>query len=286
MSSERTAATAGGLLRAAREKQGLHIAALAASIKVSPRKLEALEADRYDELSGGAFTRALAQSVCRALRVDAAPVLALLPPPDAAALDHVTGTLNAPFRERPSRDDTGMAIQVQRLLIGGALVLMIAAAALVLAPNGWWRGEAAAPANVVSATVPVQTPTIPAAAPAPVASPIAAAAASAPAPTPSAAAPTQVEVTHLAPVAGSASAPVSGILRLSTTEGSWIEVRDGQGRVLLSRTVQRGEAVGVDGNLPLRLTVGNAAGTQVQMRGQPVDLVAATRDNVARIELR
>ena len=41
---------AGALLRAARERQGLHIAALAAAIKVSQRKLEALEADRGDGL--------------------------------------------------------------------------------------------------------------------------------------------------------------------------------------------------------------------------------------------
>ena len=68
-------ATAGSLLRAAREKQGLHIAALAAAIKVSQRKLEALEGDRYDELPDATFTRALAQTVCRTLKVDARPVL-------------------------------------------------------------------------------------------------------------------------------------------------------------------------------------------------------------------
>ena len=48
--------SAGAMLRAAREKRGLHIAALAASIKVSPRKLEALEADRYAELPDLTFT--------------------------------------------------------------------------------------------------------------------------------------------------------------------------------------------------------------------------------------
>ena len=49
-------------------------------IKVAPRKLEALEADRYDELPDLTFTRALAQTVCRALKIDAEPVLAKLPP--------------------------------------------------------------------------------------------------------------------------------------------------------------------------------------------------------------
>ena len=73
--------TAGGLLRAAREKQGLHIAALAAAIKVAPRKLDALENDRHDELPDATFVRALAQTVCRTLKIDPRPVLHMLPTP-------------------------------------------------------------------------------------------------------------------------------------------------------------------------------------------------------------
>ena len=72
------AATAGALLRQARQAQGMHIAVLAAAIKVSQRKLEALEGDRLDELPDATFTRALAQTVCRTLKIDPAPVLALL----------------------------------------------------------------------------------------------------------------------------------------------------------------------------------------------------------------
>ena len=106
--------TAGGLLRLARERQGLHIAALAASIKVAPRKLDALEHDRYEELSGIIFTRALAQSVCRALRIDAKPVMALLPQPEAIELDPVRGTLNTPFRDKPSRDEPGLLAMADR----------------------------------------------------------------------------------------------------------------------------------------------------------------------------
>ena len=53
------ATTAGGLLRQARQAQGLHIAALAAAIKVTPRKLELLESDQFDQLPDATFTRAL-----------------------------------------------------------------------------------------------------------------------------------------------------------------------------------------------------------------------------------
>ena len=71
--------TAGFLLRLAREANGLHIAALAVSIRVPVKKLEALEANRLDELHDPVFIRALAGLVCRALKIEPAPVMDLLP---------------------------------------------------------------------------------------------------------------------------------------------------------------------------------------------------------------
>ena len=47
----------------------------------------------------------------------------------------------------------------------------------------------------------------------------------------------------------------------------------------------RGESAGIDGDLPLRVTIGNASGMQVTFRGQPVDMSANTLGNVARIQL-
>ena len=73
--------TSGTLLRQARTAHGLHIAALAATVKVPQRKLEALESDRLDELPDAAFARALAKKVCHVLKIDAEPILALMPQP-------------------------------------------------------------------------------------------------------------------------------------------------------------------------------------------------------------
>src|ERR1700740_3391776 len=92
------ASSAGALLRQARQAQGLHIAALSAAIKVTPRKLELLEADQFDQLPDATFTRALAQTVCRALKIDAAPVLALLPRPHGNRLGDVREGLNNQLR--------------------------------------------------------------------------------------------------------------------------------------------------------------------------------------------
>ena len=97
--------SAGRLLREARERQGLALEALAASMKVQVRKLELLEADRFDELPDATFTRALAQAVCRTLKIDAAPVLALLPAARGHRIEQVSEGLNAPFRDRSARLD-------------------------------------------------------------------------------------------------------------------------------------------------------------------------------------
>ena len=58
------------------KRTGLHVATLAAALKVPVHKLEALEADDIDALPDAVFARALAASVCRSLKIDPAPVLA------------------------------------------------------------------------------------------------------------------------------------------------------------------------------------------------------------------
>ncbi len=132
------APSAGRLLREARERQGLHIAALAASIKVTQKKLELLEADRFDALPDATFTRALAQTVCRALKIDSAAVLRLLPPPAGYRLEQVGEGLNAPFRERPGamvqREGASFAFGWVFWIV---TLLLIASAAMYFLPPGW-----------------------------------------------------------------------------------------------------------------------------------------------------
>lgn len=288
-------ATAGALLRQARQAQGMHIAMLAAATKVPQRKLEALEADRLDELPDATFTRALAQTVCRSLKIDPAPVLALLPQPPGHRLEQVSEGINAPFRERP-----GMAPRADWSAIGAPavwapLLILLLAAAVYFLPKGMVTLPGLSPASAPAATgtpnpnttTTTTTTVLPASTPAsePVASaPVAA----------GPAASVVVETVHSAPLVAddAASAPgasgtgVSGVLQLRVSAESWVEVTDARGSTLLSRLLQPGEAVGIDGAPPLRLTVGNAAATQVSFRGQAVTLTGVSRDNVARMELK
>ncbi len=284
-----TSTTAGAMLRAARESQGMHIALLAAAIKVSPRKLDALEHDRYGELTDATFVRALAQTVCRALKIDAAPVLALLPQANVSPLGAANAGLNTPFRERPGRGEPANSMP-QRPLVWAGLLLVAAAVLVAFAPPSVWQWVAgeepaagAAAASVSAAAVaaaPASTPLVSGGVAALVNSPAGAASAAA-----GPAAPT-VETVHVAPSDRAAGDGAPNATTLSTSEASWIEVVDAHGATLLSRLLPPGETVTLLGALPLKLKIGNARATQVVFRGQPVDLVSAARDNVARLELK
>jgi cytoskeleton protein RodZ len=292
------AVTAGGLLRQARLAKGLHIAALATSIKVAPRKLELLEADRFDELPGATFTRALAQTVCRTLKIDAAPVLALLPQPVDQGLSHMSLGLNAPFRDKPGRHTPSDLQFLRSPVVMGAAVLVLASVLVFLLPAGWvaqvtqmtqgagtepGTSTTVVPPPVVEPPIPVAQAIDATASPATGTAPAAQAASDAGPPVaasePGASAPAPASAG-----AGAATAP-SGALLLSASAQSWIEVVDGRGQTLLSRNLDAGETVGLDGPSPLRVKIGNASATRVSFKGRPVEL-APSRDNVAKLELR
>jgi cytoskeleton protein RodZ len=287
------ALSAGALLRAARERQGLHIAALAAAIKVSPKKLEALEADRWNELPDATFVRALAQTVCRTLKIDARLVLDKLPSPPgvnlALSLPSGTDTGGAPTRAAAVAAPRGRSRVPP--LAWGALLLLAGAAVLFFLPAGWtWRSSApvAPPAVAASAALPVASVAPVASAAAAMVADVASAPVAGGASAPSVAASTPSDAVPIPPpptatTAGTATA--TGALQLVVSEDSWIEVRDARGLALVSRMFRAGEQLGLDGEPPLRATIGNAAGTQLRWRGQSIDLVGRQQGNVARVEL-
>lgn len=291
--------TAGALLRDAREAAGLHIAALAVLLKVPVKKLEALEQDRYDLLPDTVFARALASSVCRTLKVDAASVLDRLPQIRAPRLDRAGAGINTPFRSSGKGQGLTPWTQVSRpavllvlaFLLGGLILIFLPAIKPDVA-----SGRLAAD----GATARVERPEIPTAAAASPAtieglSPITGTA------TTAAVVPVQSSVsapastlenstvalggTLLSASPAGQTAPV-GIVVFRATGESWVEVTDAKGAVVLRRILAAGEVVGASGALPLAAVVGKADVTQVQVRGQAFDLGKVARNNVARFEVK
>jgi len=325
-------ASAGALLRAAREAQGLSLDALATQLKVAPRKLDALEADRHEELQGPTFVRALAQAACRALKVDPTPVLLRLPRVEQPTLAHVSRGLNAPFRERGMLRESSEGWFAHRGFLALIVALALVAGALVWLPGGWlsWKATVASvpsaagaasaevlanegvplgavppvlmsPASDAAATSQpgASVPAVPAPASAVVAErsgPASEEAASAAQARPAERASSGSAVGSVATAAASGPAPApavaarlvapAAVLQVRALSQSWIEVVDGGGKLLLGRTVPAGEALALEGALPLRVRVGNVQGTELKFRGQMIDLATVAKDNIARLELK
>ena len=90
--------TAGQVLRQAREDAGVTVAHLAAGLKVSAKTITALEENNVAALPDLAFSRALTSSICRTLKIPAAPILALMPSlPQAHVVTNQEVGLNLPM---------------------------------------------------------------------------------------------------------------------------------------------------------------------------------------------
>ncbi len=259
----------GARIRAARERQGMAIESLATLLKVPQAKLEALEAGRFEALTDATFVRALAQAVCRVLKVDPAPILAGLPSGGTARLAKLSDGLNTPYRDRPGSVVPADFTPWRRPVWWAVGSLIVAAAAFVLAPpRAVTRLVPARPAASAAAAAEVVPEVVP----------DMALAASAPA-APAATGPASAAVADPALSAAQGAVVVA-------VQPSWVQATDGAGQVLMSRLLTAGESLELVGTPPIRLRIGNASGTQLRYRGKPVDLLPATRDNIATLELR
>lgn len=277
------AATAGSLLKAARQAAGVHLAVLSANLKVPVRQLAALEADEYPTDSSPVFARGLAASVCRQLRVDSAPILALLPQsanylePHGAVRYAYTPPVDLGRMPRSTFEVPGKALWA-------AVGMLVVIAALIWLPGpsklGWLNGLP----DVVAVSVPAAEAVTSPAAPVSLATPL----------NPTELAMSASEATPLgAPgvVVAAISAPVAvasatSELLFSAQNVSWIELRDGQKQLIWNGVLNSGETKRVTAVLPVSVVVGRADAVQLSVKGQAFDLKPHTQVNTARFEVK
>lgn len=298
---ETGAVTAGAMLKSAREGAGLHIAALAASLKVPVRKLEALEANRWEELTDATFSRALASSMARHLKLDPAEVLAALPAGKPVPLV-ISGGLG---RAAPANGSG--PVFPSATLRWVVAILLLAAGGLYLAPQllptatddllpaltplgGTATDQPlAGPASLVT-TAPSEGPAASTSESTAAVLPGSAVVASEVSPAASGSPVGDSAVASAAPVtvAVSPNTAVAGkvLMTLQAKGDTWLEVRDDTGRLRVQRLVKTGEQMSFEEGTAYSVVVGNAAATEVEVRGKALDLLAMTKNNVARFEVK
>lgn len=297
-----SAITAGSILRNGRESRGIHIASLAAILKVPVSKLEALEADNYAELSDTVFIRALAASICRSLKLDTESVLSLLPQSAVPKLIPEDRGLNTSVNEKfgqsalsPSSISANFGT-ASRLLLFVLITLLVASFILYIYPQDNYielNDKSIFSINLISEILSDEESQK-----------------SAHTGNNHGQVSQNIEIIKnsseldhskntISSTTENSSQPISensnlnknldaatdGVLLRATGE-SWVQIKDASGSTVLQRNLSAGENINITTPTPLSFIIGRANVTEVVVRGKTFDILASTRDNVARFEVK
>ncbi len=257
--------SAGQMLKQARLDAGLHIAALAVSLRVPVKRIEALENGQIDLLPDLVFVRALTSSICQTLKIDALPILEKLP---KAALPRLNGedvAINTPIGVTGDGKGALLSNIVTSPWLMGVLLLCIGAAGIYLLPktSSLAISDSVALPNAIppSSSSMVSDTTVSAAV-----SPV-------------------VEARNSNVPANPTLPPADSIVVFKASGETWVEVKNAAGSTMFKKLLNAGETVGASGTLPLTVIVGRADVTQVEVRGKFIDLALIAKSNVARFEV-
>jgi len=263
----------GQMLAQLRVERKLSIADVAQRLKYGARQIEALEAEEFDKLPGATFVRGMVRGYAKLLDTDPQPVL------DALDQRYIPAEIDLDLRDKGipfARSGKG---GTRAYLSLSVLVLIVLAGVLYE-----WRAGAFPWVRIASDTPPPpqeQSTARAAAKPAeqPPAQPVAQPAETiAPAPVPSAA-------TESAAAPQQRPSRSEGRIRLDFDSESWVEIKEQDGRTLMSQLNSRGTRAVIIGRPPLSLVIGNAAAVRLSYNDKPVDLKPYIQVEVARLTL-
>ena len=244
----------GELLANRRRQLTFSIDEVATRVRLAPRQIEALEANDFGALPGMAIVRGFIRSYAKLLGMDPAPLVAMLANEPNPAFEPMVVRRPLPaagFRSRRYAPPVLHRRGARRLAGLAAVVLVFVGTLAFIAYRNDWLQLPSLPSlpsasDKPAAAVPASPPAQPAA----------------------------------------REQPPAGALELKAREDSWVEVVAVSGeRKLLSKLMKAGSTELVEISEPVMLLIGNAVGVDAILRGEPLNLKAAARDNVVKLSL-
>lgn len=298
----------GGALNQARQVQGLSVQDVASKLRLSPKQIEAIEADDFAKLPESTIVRGFIRNYAKLLKINAEPLLdaySVIVPTSVQYQLTVKPTSNMQVTggDKPKPSSYILVGFVLLMALGAWLFYQnyvqkpspIKPSATVEDMDLEPLPEAALPAAERAAELQASTeltlpapadvlPATPADANAPVgAAPVnpapAIAADAALAASPTVAVPTETAALPEAATNGLAK------LEFNANQETWVSVIDAEGKTVYDKIIFAGSRESIEAKPPLNVTVGNAGATSLNMNGKPVDLAPHSRNNIARIKL-
>jgi cytoskeleton protein RodZ len=299
----------GGALRTARENQGLAIQDIASRLRLSPKQIEAIEADNFAALPEPTIVRGFIRNYAKQLKINAEPLLDAYNVIVPIANPHdliVKPSANMKMTSY-KKPNTGRNVLLGLLALAGLGIWLfyqnyvekpsptVPSASLQSAEP---LPEAALPAAerapelqaATELTLPpadasaLPSTTVTPSAEGTVATPVDASASAAVPIPPAAPIITPSTITPPEPEASPTPADTAK-LEFSANQETWVSVVDASGREIYSKTIYAGSRESIDVKPPVNVTVGNAGATSMSFNGKSVELAPHSRNNVAHIKL-
>lgn len=299
----------GTQLASQREARGWTIEQVATQLNLAPRQIHALETDNFAALPGIASVRGFIRSYAKLLKIEAEPLLAMIVSEPVGALHEsvpMRRALSTPFSDNTRLPSLSGHDAPSKSTFAVLLIILLAAGALGAHQMGWIPAlPESSPARLEENPVPLP--------------------ASVPSASASEASATEVQKTVVPEIPNSANdaaatqstsvyptnrpatepvvdkpaavtvpdntpTPGKDALVLKLREDSWVEIRrinnSDSNSIVISRLIKAGSTETLAIAEPVSVTIGNASGVELTLRGKPVDLKADARTNVARLNLK
>lgn len=295
----------GGALRLARENQGLAVQDISSRLRISPKQIEAIEADNFAILPEPTIVRGFIRNYAKQLKINAEPLL------DAY---NVLVPSNAPheFTIKPTSNMKVTSYDKPKAgrYIWAGLTLLVGLGAWLFYQNYVEKPSPIKPTASVNSIEPLPEVALPpaerASAPqavTPLSLPPADADATATADAANQALSANTNASNassanaspvsastlpsIAPVEPPVAPPANGTAKLefNANQETWVSVVDATGKEIFNKTIFAGSRESVDITPPVNVVVGNAGATSMSMNGKSIDLAPHSRQNVAHIKL-
>ena len=276
--------TPGGMLRQARAAAGISAREMADRLNWLPRYVSAIEENRFDEMRGTAFVRGYLRAYGKMLGVDQQELLSAY---TAMALPEQTLAISAstdrqePFTRRP-------IVGISASIAGAILVVMVFL---------WWQGDSGQGDGATAESPAVQNKAtqLPAPRRPEALSPVEQAPVKQ-APIEEAIVPvddaaTEITVEQVAVVVAQPPAPSSqvsftaALLQFRFSGDCWLEVRDGTDTRIYADLRRSGDELGLDGQPPFAILVGDSRYVQLHYDGQEFEIQSRPGRIVARFSV-
>ncbi|MBG9992191.1 MULTISPECIES: RodZ domain-containing protein [Pseudoalteromonas] len=272
--------TVGQILKNHREQANVSIATIAAPLKLSELQIKRLENDEFTLLGPITFVKGYIKNYCRELKVDSAPILAMMPaPPEPAKPANMQS-----FSRRTEKEANDSRLMFFSYLI---LAIVIGSSALWFWQNATPIEEQTSNINVANSKMSERQAAQPSISEQQQQAEIDDESLLESQSTSSETSTSPEIVKETAPIASNNASQedASSTIVMNFNGESWVEIYDGEGEKIAFGVKKAGYIMTVSGTPPFSVVLGKHDAVDITLNGEPVDVSAFPQNRLAKFTL-